>query len=63
MKWSEVKDYCRSQGHQPWTLRLKTCVYPLLLEIKLSYLKQCFRLKGLQSELKCFCNLNDFYLN
>ena len=30
-------------GRQPWTLRLRICVYSLLLEIEFSYLRQCFR--------------------
>ena len=33
---------CRSPGRQQWTLKLKTCVFLLLLKIELSYLKQCF---------------------
>ena len=51
----------RLPGSQPWALKLNTCFCSLLLEVKLRYLRQCFRyLQGLQCEPSLFCNFNNF---
>ena len=35
--------YASFPGRPPWTLRLETCVFFLLLKIEHRYLQQCFR--------------------